>query len=64
MLHLWLMFITNFMCYNDMKVSITLWGKLAKKYTDEHIKSFKEMKIVLIVTSCKVVLFRGVFYLL
>ncbi|KAJ9546829.1 hypothetical protein OSB04_019372 [Centaurea solstitialis] len=40
------------MTYNDVKLRITLWGKLAKNYKDD--------KIIVILTSCKVRVFKGV----
>ncbi|KAJ9561344.1 hypothetical protein OSB04_006504 [Centaurea solstitialis] len=41
------------MKYNGVKLRITLRGTLAKKYTDEHIRSYKDDKIIVILTSCK-----------
>ncbi|PWA79540.1 replication factor A protein 1 [Artemisia annua] len=38
----------------DLKLRISLWGKLALKYTDDMIRSQKDTNIIVILTSCKV----------
>ncbi|KAJ9537834.1 hypothetical protein OSB04_030567 [Centaurea solstitialis] len=45
---------------SGMQLSITLWGQLAKRHTEERIQSFRDYKIIVILTSCKVRLFKDV----
>ncbi|KAJ9561929.1 hypothetical protein OSB04_007089 [Centaurea solstitialis] len=45
---------------SGVKLRLTLWGKLAKKYSNEYIRSYKDDKIIVILTSCKVRVFKGV----
>ncbi|PWA91943.1 hypothetical protein CTI12_AA084870 [Artemisia annua] len=43
----------------DLKLRISLWGKLALKYTDDMIRSQKDTNIIVILTSCKVRRYGG-----
>ncbi|KAI3704455.1 hypothetical protein L1987_74675 [Smallanthus sonchifolius] len=43
----------------DDEVSISLWGKLANKFSDDSIRSYGNTTIVVICTSCKVRMFKG-----
>ncbi|KAK9050845.1 hypothetical protein SSX86_030188 [Deinandra increscens subsp. villosa] len=44
---------------SGVKLKISLWGKLSYAFDDDHIRSYGNDKLVLIVTACKVRLFRG-----
>nr|GEV57376.1 hypothetical protein [Tanacetum cinerariifolium] len=43
----------------DMKLRISLWGKLALKYTDDMIRSQKDTNIIIILTSCMIRCYGG-----
>ncbi|KAL4564495.1 hypothetical protein LXL04_028559 [Taraxacum kok-saghyz] len=42
------------------EINVSLWGNLATKFTDEHIRSLNDKKILVVLSSCKVGLSRGV----
>nr|GEX70634.1 hypothetical protein [Tanacetum cinerariifolium] len=42
-----------------MKLRISLWGKLALKYTDDMIRSQKDTSVIVILTSCRVRRYGG-----
>ncbi|KAL4573027.1 hypothetical protein LXL04_019820 [Taraxacum kok-saghyz] len=42
------------------EINVSLWGNLATKLTDEHIRSLNDKKILDVISSCKVGLSRGV----
>ncbi|KAL8192672.1 hypothetical protein R6Q57_027505, partial [Mikania cordata] len=44
---------------SELEVSVSLWGKLARQHTDDDLRAYGDGNIVLILTSCKVQLFKG-----
>ncbi|KAL8268908.1 hypothetical protein R6Q59_002706 [Mikania micrantha] len=47
------------MFYVFTKVSVSLWGKLARQHTDDDVRAYGDGNVVVILTSCKVQLFKG-----
>ncbi|KAL8189022.1 hypothetical protein R6Q57_029283 [Mikania cordata] len=44
---------------SGLEVSVSLWSKLARQHTDDDLRAYGDGNIVLILTSCKVQLFKG-----
>ncbi|KAL8225586.1 hypothetical protein R6Q57_018143 [Mikania cordata] len=44
---------------SGLEVSVSLWGKLARQHTDDDLRAYGDGNVVLILTSCKVQLFKG-----
>ncbi|KAL8191672.1 hypothetical protein R6Q57_028403 [Mikania cordata] len=45
---------------SGLEVSVSLWGKLARQHVDDDLRAYGDGNIVLILTSCKVQLFKGI----
>ncbi|KAL8256722.1 hypothetical protein R6Q59_028763 [Mikania micrantha] len=44
---------------SGLEVSVSLWGKLARQHTDDDVRAYGDGNVVVILTSCKVQLFKG-----